>query len=142
MPVSIPFSRTLLLCCSHSQAQHTIVGLDLTQYPGETDIRPDPAAQGGSLEERERALLGEDAELFASTQPGAATVEDGDGDLLGGDDGDFISAPAADSAVGAGNDDLNEFESSFPAIDTQNDVCTPPSNFTLCLLLSSLHHHD
>ncbi|EHY57997.1 Clathrin light chain [Exophiala dermatitidis] len=97
---------------------------------GETDIRPDPAAQGGSLEERERALLGEDAELFASTQPGAATVEDGDGDLLGGDDGDFISAPAADSAVGAGNDDLNEFESSFPAIDTQNDNVGPGGTIT------------
>ncbi|EXJ89508.1 hypothetical protein A1O3_02575 [Capronia epimyces CBS 606.96] len=95
---------------------------------GEVDLRPDPAAQG-SLEERERALLGEDAELFAANdRPGAATVEDGIDDLLGGDDGDFVSAPN-DSAGGAQNE-LDDFESSFPAIDTQNENVGPGGTIT------------
>jgi hypothetical protein len=48
-------------------------------------------------------------------------VEDGDDDLLGGD-ADFTSAPAQPSG-GAAVDDLDDFESSFPAIDTRNYVC-------------------
>lgn len=87
---------------------------------GETDVRPDSTAQGSFLE-RERALLGEDADLFAANdKPGAATVEDGDDDdLLGGGD-DFVSAPQGSG--GAAQNDLDSFESSFPAIDTRNDV--------------------
>ncbi|KAI1628879.1 clathrin light chain [Exophiala viscosa] len=88
---------------------------------GETGVGSDTAAQGSFLE-RERALLGEDADLFAANdKPGAATVQDGDDDLLGGDDGDFTSAPAHPS--GGAQDDLDDFESSFPAIDTRNEVC-------------------
>lgn len=91
----------------------------LTARAGETDIRPDSTAQGSFLE-RERALLGDDAELFAGNdKPGAATVTDGDDDLLG-DDGDFTSAPAQPS--GGAQHELNDFESSFPAIDSRNDV--------------------
>ncbi|EXJ95454.1 hypothetical protein A1O1_00576 [Capronia coronata CBS 617.96] len=94
---------------------------------GETDIGANPAAQG-SLEERERALLGDDAELFATNdRPGAATVEDGD-DLLGGDDGDFISAPAEPS--GEAQNELDDFESSFPAIDTRNENVGPGGTIT------------
>ncbi len=82
-------------------------------------------APGGSLLERERALLGEDADLFAANDiPGAATVQDGDDDdddLLGGDDGDFTSAPAQPSGDAGGNE-LKDFESSFPAIDARNNV--------------------
>lgn len=91
----------------------------LTWGLGETDVRPDSTAQGTFLE-RERALLGEDADLFAANDnPSAATVEDGDDDdLLGGDD--FVSAPQGSG--GAGQNDLDTFESSFPAIDTRNDV--------------------
>jgi hypothetical protein len=87
---------------------------------GETDVRPDSTAQGSFLE-RERALLGEDADLFAANdKPSAATVEDGDDDdLLGGGD-DFVSAPQGSG--GAAQNDLDTFESSFPAIDTRNDV--------------------
>lgn len=92
----------------------------MTSLLGETDVRPDASGQGDFLE-RERALLGEDAELFnaGDSKPGATTVEDGDDDLLGGDD--FVSAPAQPSG-GAANNDIDDFESSFPAIDTTNNV--------------------
>ena len=94
----------------------------LTLSKGETDVRPGSTAQGSFLE-RERALLGEDADLFAANdKPGAATVEDGDEDLLGGDE-DFTSAPAQPS--GRAQNELDDFESSFPAIDTRNDVGIP-----------------
>ncbi|KIW73460.1 hypothetical protein PV04_01576 [Phialophora macrospora] len=96
---------------------------------GETDIRPDASGQGDFLE-RERALLGEDADLFnaGDNRPSAATVEDGDDDLLGGND-DFTSAPAQPSG-GAAIDDLDDFESSFPAIDTRNDNVGPGGTIT------------
>ena len=91
----------------------------LTSTKGETDVRPDSTAQGSFLE-RERALLGEDADLFAANdRPGVATVEDGDDDLLGGDEG-FMSGPA--QPAGGAQNELDDFESSFPAIDTRNDV--------------------
>lgn len=80
---------------------------------------PFDGAGGGSFLDRERAALGEDAEQFGSTQEpinNATTVEDDDGDLLGGDD--F----GGDSRAGPVGNDMNEFESSFPAIDTQNEV--------------------
>ena len=74
---------------------------------------------GGDFLERERAALGEDADMFGGNDSHAAGVEDDDDDLLGG--GDDFAAPAGGS--GANDDDLNGFESSFPAIDTRNDVC-------------------
>jgi hypothetical protein len=81
-----------------------------------------PAATGGNedLFEREKELLGDDAALFNAndTKTGGATVEDDDDDLLGGGNDDFTSAPAQPS----GNNDLDDFESSFPAIDSRNDV--------------------
>ncbi|EOA84741.1 uncharacterized protein SETTUDRAFT_163593 [Exserohilum turcica Et28A] len=64
---------------------------------------------------RERALLGDDADQFASENDRTATVEDGDDDLLGGG---FSQAPA-------GGDDMSGFESSFPAIDTSNEHMAP-----------------
>ena len=71
---------------------------------------------GASFLERERAALGEDADQFATAQDGpntaTATVEDGDDDLLGGDD-DYTAAPMESNS---------QFESSFPAIETQNAV--------------------
>lgn len=60
---------------------------------------------------RERALLGDDADQFATPADNAATVED-DNDLLGG--GESYQA-SADHEMGG-------FESSFPAIDTSNEV--------------------
>jgi hypothetical protein len=73
----------------------------------------------GSFLDRERAILGEDAEQFGAIQDhtnNAATVEDDDGDLLGGD-----YTGESNKATMAGGD-MDDFESSFPAIDTQNEV--------------------
>jgi hypothetical protein len=78
---------------------------------------PSEGPAGGSFLERERAALGDDADLFASGNEQAATVEDGDNDLLGGDFSD-VQQPSA----GADADELDGFESSFPAIDTRNEV--------------------
>lgn len=64
---------------------------------------------------RERALLGDDADQFTSENDKLATVEDGDDDLLGGDY----------SQANVGGQQMDGFESSFPAIDTTNEVGTP-----------------
>lgn len=66
-------------------------------------------------------MLGEDAEQFGAVQGlsnNTATVEEDNGDLLGGDD--FGENNRATTIGG----DMNDFESSFPAIDTQNEVST------------------
>ncbi|KAG9237015.1 putative clathrin light chain [Amylocarpus encephaloides] len=63
-------------------------------------------AGGDDFLSREKALLGDDANQFVSSNDNSAFVEDGDDDLLGG---------------GGGNEEVTEFESSFPAIDTQNE---------------------
>lgn len=95
------------------------------------DFGSEPAgtASGeGSFLDRERALLGEDADLFASTQDHAntsATVQDGEDDLLGGDDG--FAEPQ--HAAGTTQEDL-DFESSYPAIDTQNEAVAPGGKIT------------
>ena len=63
--------------------------------------------------------MGEDAEQFGALQGqtnNAATVEDDDGDLLGGDN--F----GGDNRATTVGDDMDDFESSFPAIDRQNEV--------------------
>lgn len=74
-------------------------------------------ADDGDFLARERAALGEDAEMFGGTnQTRQTTVEDGDDDLLGGD----FAAPSQPQD-GQFND-LDDFESSFPAVDTTNDV--------------------
>ena len=64
---------------------------------------------------RERAALGEDAAQFASAGDNAATVEEADDDLLGGGGDSYGGAQA-------GGEEITEFESSFPAMDTQNQV--------------------
>jgi hypothetical protein len=60
---------------------------------------------------RERALLGDDADQFATPADNAATVDDDD-DLLGGGHSHQASA----------DHEMGGFESSFPAIDTSNEV--------------------
>jgi len=60
-------------------------------------------------------MLGDDADQFASENDRAATVEDGDDDLLGGDYKD----------ANHGSQEMSGFETSFPAIDTTNDVSSP-----------------
>jgi len=63
---------------------------------------------------REKALLGDDADQFATGDDNAAFVEDGDEDLLGG----------------GGDEEVTEFESSFPAIDTRNENVAPGGTIT------------
>ena len=67
---------------------------------------------------RERAALGDDAAQFASANDNAATVEDGDDDLLGGG--------ASYGGGNAGGEEITDFESSFPAMDTRNQVVLDP----------------
>ena len=80
---------------------------------GATDVRDVPTStDASSFLDRERALLGEDADQFATPHDTRLTsVEDADDDLLGG--GNYESAGGAA---------MQEFESSFPDIDTTNDV--------------------
>jgi hypothetical protein len=113
---------------SHQQQDPTL--RQLTRQSGETELRPEPT--GGNFLERERAALGEDADLFASNDAPkqTATVEDDDDDLLGGGGNDNFSAPSGPTGAGQEPaDDFDGFESSFPAIDTRNDVRShyPPS---------------
>jgi len=79
-----------------------------TEPKGNSDIEIDGADDFLS---RERAILGDDAAQFASAGDNAATGEDGDDDLLGG--GSY-------SGGQDGGEEVTEFESSFPAIDTTN----------------------
>jgi len=70
---------------------------------------------------RERALLGDDADQFASPNDKLATVEDDNDDLLGGD---------TSYQANVGTEEMAGFESSFPVIDTTNEVCPQlPSPF-------------
>ena len=88
---------------------------------GQTETRSNGAilVDGGGADNdfltRERAALGDDAALFASSGDNAATVEDGgDNDLLGGGD--------SYNGGNVGGEEITEFESSFPSVDTQNQV--------------------
>jgi hypothetical protein len=79
---------------------------------GQTEARPTIDADESNFLDRERALLGDDANQFATANDNLATVEDDDDDdLLGGG-----------GAIHHGGEELSGFESSFPAIDTGNDV--------------------
>ncbi|EME84687.1 uncharacterized protein MYCFIDRAFT_152903 [Pseudocercospora fijiensis CIRAD86] len=73
---------------------------------------------------RERAALGDDAEMFTTSADNAATVAnvaEDDDDLLGGGGGG--SAPA-------NGDMMGDFESSFPAVDTSNGAVAPGGTIT------------
>lgn len=85
--------------------------------PGQTEVVNNDAADTNDFLARERAALGDDADQFATPNDQAATVE-GD-DLLGGDD--YVQQ--------GGSAEISGFESSFPAIDTQNEV-----RFSACLI--------
>lgn len=93
---------------------------------GQTEARGE-AAGGDDFLARERAALGDDADMFASANDSKqTTVEDGDGDddLLGGDFGNTQHAAPVDS------NDFDTFESSFPAVDTSNDNIGPGGTIT------------
>lgn len=75
----------------------------------QTEAQGDAGIVADDFLAREKALLGDDANQFSSGNDNAAFVEDGDDDLLGG-------------GGGGADEEVTEFESSFPAIDTQNEV--------------------
>lgn len=87
-------------------------------FEGQTEPKSNGTTNGGldgdDFLTRERALLGDDAAQFSSANDNTATVEDGDDDLLGGG-GDYEGGQA-------GGEEISQFESSFPAMDSQNEV--------------------
>ncbi|KAL8928830.1 MAG: hypothetical protein Q9208_001608 [Pyrenodesmia sp. 3 TL-2023] len=93
---------------------------------GQTEPRSNGAADGdldgNDFLTRERALLGDDAAQFSSANDNAATVEDGDDDLLGGG-GDYDGGQA-------GGEEISQFQSSFPAMDSQNEQLGPGGTIT------------
>ncbi|KAH8805670.1 clathrin light chain [Xylogone sp. PMI_703] len=84
-----------------------------TEVPGNAEFSG-PGAEDDFLT-REKALLGDDANQFATGNENQVTIEDGDDDLLGG---------------GSGGAEITEFESSFPAIDTRNEGVAPGGSIT------------
>jgi len=95
---------------------------------GQTEVKGNGSLVGGFEADddfltRERAALGDDAAQFATPNDHqAATVEDGDDDLLGGGD-DYGTALA-------GAEEITGFESSFPAIDVSNEGVAPGGTIT------------
>lgn len=90
----------------------------LTECVGQTEVRGASADDGDFLA-RERAALGEDADMFGTVNEARqTTVEDGDDDLLGGD----FAAPSNQHSAQFDDDGFEGFESSFPAVDTTNAV--------------------
>lgn len=85
----------------------------LTIYIGQTEVvETNDAGDGDDFLARERAALGDDADQFATPGDRVAMVEDADDDLLGG----------GQTQNNATSEEFSGFESSFPAIDTQNEV--------------------
>lgn len=101
---------------------------------GATEVR-DVGADDGDFLARERAALGEDAEMFGAGTQRQTTVEDGDDDLLGGD---FAPSSKPNDTQ---YDDFDTFESSFPAVDNTNDVSYDLRTFTCYVLTSTLTEH-
>jgi hypothetical protein len=88
---------TRLLTIQSAQTEVAGDGLDL-----------DPTSStGDDFLSREKAALGDDADLFASSNDDAVFAEPADDDLLGG---------------GHDGEEVTEFESSFPEINTHNEV--------------------
>jgi hypothetical protein len=92
--------------------------MPLTNHAGQTDVvEANGSGDGDDFLARERAALGDDADQFVTAGDRAAVVEE-DNDLLGGGSHVPNNATAAE---------ISGFESSFPAIDTQNEVGHCPS---------------
>jgi hypothetical protein len=109
-----PAPHRILNDSGHTEARGPATDFELVGESNDTD----------DFLSRERALLGDDADQFASENDKLATVEDGDDDLLGGD---F-------SQANVGGQEMDGFESSFPAIDTTNEVSTPDIFKTSCFV--------
>ncbi|EYE99905.1 clathrin light chain CLC1 [Aspergillus ruber CBS 135680] len=87
---------------------------------GQTEPVETNGADADDFLARERAILGEDAEQFATAQDHVAEGHEAGDDLLG------ESAPAASAAP----EEISGFESSFPAIETQNEQVAPGGTIT------------
>ncbi|KAE8380282.1 clathrin light chain [Aspergillus bertholletiae] len=90
---------------------------------GQTEVVETNGTDADDFLARERAVLGDDAEQFATPLDHAASIDDvnsGDDDLLGG---------AEDAPAGAAPE-ISGFESSFPAIETQNEQVAPGGMIT------------
>jgi hypothetical protein len=89
---------------------------------GGDDLIGDSSA-GDDFLARERAALGDDANLFATPGDNAATVEDAEdeGDLLGG---------GGSGGGNYGGGDFGEFENDFPSINTTNEHMAPGGTIT------------
>ncbi|KAK2624624.1 hypothetical protein QTJ16_005817 [Diplocarpon rosae] len=85
-----------------------------TEAPGSSGFE-----SGNDFLSREKALLGDDADQFATGNDSSAFVEGGDDDLLGGGGG-----------YSGANEQVTEFESSFPAIDSTNEGVAPGGSIT------------
>ncbi|KAL8867133.1 MAG: hypothetical protein Q9174_005859 [Haloplaca sp. 1 TL-2023] len=95
---------------------------------GDTEPRSNGATNGDidgpdDFLAREKAILGDDADQFASSNDNAATVEDDGFDLLGGDS-------TQEGGQQQQGPEISEFESSFPAVDTQNSQMGPGGTIT------------
>ncbi|PLN81089.1 clathrin light chain [Aspergillus taichungensis] len=87
---------------------------------GQTEVvETNTAEDNDDFLARERAALGEDAEQFATSHDHVADVKDDNDNLLGGAED---ASPVAAEVSG--------FESSFPAIDTQNEQVAPGGTIT------------
>ncbi|KAF2430754.1 clathrin light chain [Tothia fuscella] len=95
----------------------------------------DISGNGGSFLVRERAALGDDADLFSTPADNMASVEDaGEDDLLGGGRNNNFSG----NGNGNGNspdEGFQDFEDAFPSIDTTNDHMAPGGTITGSSLL-------
>jgi len=106
----------------------------LTNIPGQTEAQGnstiDNADEPSDFLSRERAALGEDAQQFSTPGDNTATVEeaDDDDDLLGG--GSAHAPTNGNYSADFSNNDMGDFESSFPAVDTQNDSVGPGGSIT------------
>lgn len=109
-------SRTLMPAVNPSYPQiRSVTCANGNLGTAQTEAQGDSTFDGGNDDflSREKALLGDDANQFTTNNDNAAFVEDGDDDLLGSGGGS------------GGNEEVTEFESSFPAIDSRNEVCSP-----------------
>ena len=96
-----------------------------TEVQGEANLELDPTSTtGDDFLTREKAVLGDDADQFSSSND--IDAFGGDNDLLGGDGG----APAGE--------EVTEFESSFPEISTQNEVRFSQAHVEMNIMLTML----
>ena len=113
--VSLPLGKFLSYNTTYLTIKLYIT--DQTEIKGNGTSGLDGAAGDEDFLSRERALLGDDAAQFASTNDHTATAT-GDGD----EDDDLLGGGGSYNDAQTGGDDIGKFESSFPAVDSRNEV--------------------